>query len=376
MAAKLGELLIHNKLITKEQLEEALQAQVIFGGKLGTILIEMSLISESILAGALSKMLKIPCAKPGELQKITADVIKIISPELAEKYQVIPMAVSGRNLTLAMANPHDLKAIDDISFRTGYIVRPILALEVRLVFALERHYGIKRAMRYIPPPKQVRQELDQLEASQTKTGQTSSATKEDEYLGEPGSEQVYSPPDTSQVVEEPPEEEIEELEDEEVSLEETVQSLVEVRGRDDVADTVIRHLGARYARAALFMVVGGQVTGWRSARNGQPIAGFDGLQLPVTEPSVLKTAIDSQSYFLGPIPSNGANLALISHLGKPAPTAALLLPLTMLGRVVGLLYVDDAGINLSEALTDLQLLSSKALMALELLILHNKILRT
>ncbi|HKL25945.1 MAG TPA: hypothetical protein VJ910_06935, partial [Desulfuromonadales bacterium] len=162
MAVRLGELLIHNKLLSKEQLEEALQAQVIFGGKLGTILIEMGLISETILAQALSKLLKIPCAKPGELQNIPDNVIRILSPELAEKYQAVPMTLKGRNLTLVMANPHDLQAVDDIAFRTGYIVRPVLGLEVRLVLALEKYYNIKRTIRYIAPPKQVRQELDQL----------------------------------------------------------------------------------------------------------------------------------------------------------------------------------------------------------------------
>ncbi len=387
MAVRLGELLIHNKLLTKEQLDEALQAQVIFGGKLGTILIEMGLISESLLAKALSKLMKIPCAKPGQLQKIPGNIIAILSAELAEQYKAIPMMLNGKNLTLAMANPHDLKAIDDISFRTGYIVRPVLALEVRLVHALERYYDIKRSMRYIAPPTQVRKELDQLE-------QKSAKQEEEEYLGAPGSEHVYTPetiqktpngafpeeeivapPEEEEVEEQPQEEEIEELVEEEVSLEETSLQLVEVRDRDDVADAIIRYLLTHYQRAALFMVVGGQITGWRSARDGEPIAGFDAFQLPATEPSVLKTAIDNQSYFLGPVPKSGANLALTSHLGQPVPTTVLLLPLVLMGRVVGLIYIDDPETNLAEHLPDLQVLATKGLMAFELLILHNKILR-
>lgn len=377
MAVRLGELLIYNKLLTKEQLEEALQAQVIFGGKLGTILIEMGLISENILAGALSKLLKIPCAKPGELQKIPEHVIRIINPELAQKYQVIPMAVNGRNLTLAMANPHDLKAIDDIAFRTGYIVRPMLGLEVRLVFALERYYGIKRAMRYIAPPKQVREEFEQHVKPLEKPFEES-AGSEEEYLGEPGSEQIFGAGTVPQPVatEPPAEEKIEELEQEDVSLAETSRALIGIRSRDDVADAAIRYLAAHYKRAVLFMVVGGQITGWRSARNGQPISGLDESQLPVTEPTILKTVIDNQSFFLGPVPAQGANLALISLLGKPAPTTILILPLVMLGRVVGLICVDDPDVVLAEALAELQFLASKILMAFELLILHNKILRT
>lgn len=381
MAVKLGELLIKKNMLTQAQLEEALQAQVIFGGKLGTILIEMGLINEDTLSQILEKLLSIPCAKPGQMQNIPENIIKIISPEMAEKHKVIPLAVTGKKLTLAMADPHNLKSIDEISFRTGYIVKPILALEVRLVFALEKYYDVKRTMRYIAPPKQVREELDQLHVFHTSDGPII-APESNEDLGAPGSEHVYQKPEEPQqkenddIIEELGDEDlIEELEDEEITLETTAEALVKITDRNDVADAVIKHLGAHYARAALFMVVAGQVTGWRSAKNNQPIPGFEQFQLPLTEPSVLKTAVESNSYFLGPVPQSGANLALTTFLGKPAPQTALLLPMSMMGRVVGLIYVDDASADLSQAVVELQQLSSKALMAFEILILQNKILR-
>ena len=387
MAEKLGELLIKKNLLTQAQLEEALQAQVIFGGKLGTVLIEMGLITEEILAEILGQLINIPCAKPGQLQNIPDNVIKIISPEQAEKHKVMPVSVIGKKLTLAMADPRNLQSIDEISFRTGYIVMPILALEVRLVFALESYYGIKRTMRYIAPPKQVREELNQLHVLET-ADSTVEARDTDEELGALGSEHIYEKPATepaqpvaaAEVVEDEIEELddddlIEELEDEEITLATTAQTLIGITDRNDVADAVIAYLGANYTRAALFMVVAGQVTGWRSAKGGQPIPGFEQFQLPLSEPSVLKTAVESNSFFLGPVPQSGANLALTTFLGKPAPQSALLMPMSMLGRVVGLIYVDDPKADLSEAVVDVQQLSSKALMAFEILILHNKILR-
>lgn len=383
MAAKLGELLITKNLLTQAQLEEALQAQVIFGGKLGTILIEMGLITEDTLAEILAQLLSFPCAKPGQLQNIPEDVIKIISPEMAEKNKVVPVSVIGKKLTLAMADPRNLKAIDEISFRTGYIVMPILALEVRLVFALEKYYDVKRTMRYIAPPKQVRDELNQLHVFNTEEGPIV-APDTDQELGVPGSEHIYQKPaeqekeviEEVEVIEELCDDDlIEELEDEEITLATTAQALVNITDRNDVADAIIAYLGANYARAALFMVVAGQVTGWRSAKDGQPIPGFDQFQLPLSEPSVLKTAVESNSFFLGPVPQSGANLALTTFLGRPAPKSALLIPLSMLGRVVGLIYVDDASVDLSQAVVDVQQLTSKALMAFEILILHSKILR-
>ena len=387
MAEKLGELLIKKNLLTQAQLEAALQAQVIFGGKLGTVLIEMGLITEDILAEILGQLINIPCAKPGQLQNIPDNVIKIISPEQAEKHKVMPVSVIGKKLTLAMADPRNLQSIDEISFRTGYIVMPILALEVRLVFALENYYGVKRTMRYIAPPKQVREELNQLHVLETADSPVE-ARDTDEELGTLGSEHIYEKPAAepaqpvaaAEVLEDEIEELddddlIEELEDEEITLATTAQTLIGITDRNDVADAVIAYLGANYTRAALFMVVAGQVTGWRSAKEGQPIPGFEQFQLPLSEPSVLKTAVESNSFFLGPVPQSGANLALTTFLGKPAPQSALLMPMSMLGRVVGLIYVDDPKADLSEAVVDVQQLSSKALMAFEILILHNKILR-
>jgi hypothetical protein len=160
-----------------------------------------------------------------------------------------------------------------------------------------------------------------------------------------------------------------------VTLEEATRRLVDARDRNEVADALVHYLGAQYARAALFMVVGGQISGWRSARHGEPIPGFEDFQLPLSESSVLQTAVESQSYFIGPIPASGANLALLTLLGKPAPATALLLPLTMLGRVVGLIYLDDPQAAPAEALVDAQRLAGKALLAFELLILKSKILR-
>ena len=397
MAQKLGELLVIEKLITQAQLEEALQAQVIFGGKLGTVLIEMGLVGEKIMAAALKQLIGFPCAKPEDMDSIPGSVIALISQELAEKHKVVPLSVSGRKLTLAMANPRDIKAIDEISFRTGYIVLPVLSLEVRLYFALERYYGIKRPMRYIAPPKQARAELDELQLVK-EADKSTLAPDHEEYLSAPGSEHVHipmtktiaaspvaaspvvspplaAPPSVATPSEEELLEELEEAEELEVTLEGTARRLVTVTNRDDVADALIEYLGAHYARAVLFMVVAGQVTGWRAVKNHQPIAAIDQFQLPLSEPSILRTAVESNSFFLGPVTPSGANLALTTLLGKPAPTTAVLLPLSMLGRVVGLVYVDDPVVNMSEAVASLQKVTGKALLAFELLILHSKILR-
>ena len=387
MEVKLGELLIEEKLINQAQLEEALQAQVIFGGKLGTVLVEMGLINEDKLVDLLAHLVKIPCAKPEELQNIPEQVIQTIDAELAEKYKIVPLAVNGKKLTLAMANPEDLTEIDEISFLTGYIIQPVLALEVRLLLALEKYYSVKRTVRYIAPPQNVREELSKPPVVSHIT-EDSSAPAGGKPLRGPITEVSYThkqPPklrtfaghqslNQSRALDK--EDFIEELVDEDISFEKTVQALVKAKDRNDVADALITYLGAHYARAALFMVIANQVTGWCSIKDSQAIPGFDDFQLALSDPSVLKTAVESKSYFLGPIPSQGVNPILTEALGSPTPTTAILLPMMIRGRIVGLIYVDDATVNLSEAVADIQKVVGRAIMAFEILILKNKILRS
>ncbi len=113
MALKLGEMLIREGLLTSAQLEEALKYQVIFGGKLGTNLIEMGLVEENALARVLSRKLGVPCAEESELMRISPEVIKLIPKDIAARYKVIPLRLENRRLTLVMADPTDLKAIDE-----------------------------------------------------------------------------------------------------------------------------------------------------------------------------------------------------------------------------------------------------------------------
>jgi hypothetical protein len=164
-ALKLGELLVQEKVITPHQLEEALKYQVIFGGKLGTNLIELDFVKEDDIAKTLSKMLRVPLVTGDALNDIPSDVINLIPRDMAEQYQAIPLKLENRKLTLVMTNPADLKAIDEISFRTGFIVRPAVAPEVRLILALEHHYHIPREIRYVQVSKKIEHELDNIKSA-------------------------------------------------------------------------------------------------------------------------------------------------------------------------------------------------------------------
>lgn len=149
MAPRIGELLVENGLLTRKQLEEALKCQVIFGGRLGTNLVEMGIVEELDLLRILGKQLEMPYVSPEQLAAIPPEVIKLIPLEIAEEYKIIPLSLEKKRLTVAMWDPSDLSAIDAVSFITGYIIIPVVCSELRLLLALEQYYGVKREVRYI-----------------------------------------------------------------------------------------------------------------------------------------------------------------------------------------------------------------------------------
>ncbi|QWV99820.1 general secretion pathway protein [Geomonas nitrogeniifigens] len=146
---RLGEMLVQAGKITPAQLDETLKGQAIFGGRFGTNLVEMGYLDEQDLAEFLSQKIGIAHAAPGQLLDIPPNIIKLIPFDYVKKYKAIPIALNNRKVTLAMVDPTDLHAIDEIAFATGYIIVPVIAPELRIVTALEKYYGIKREVRYI-----------------------------------------------------------------------------------------------------------------------------------------------------------------------------------------------------------------------------------
>lgn len=139
--SRLGELLVKNNLITKEQLVKSLEEQKESGGqlRLGTILIKNGLIGEPDLTSFLSKQYGVPSINLAEFE-IDSAVIKIIPPEISSKYQIIPVNRAGSTLIVAMSDPSNIFAIDDIKFMTGYNVEVVVASETAIRGALDKYY--------------------------------------------------------------------------------------------------------------------------------------------------------------------------------------------------------------------------------------------
>src|SRR5262245_37490538 len=146
---RIGERLIEKGLITEEQLETALKAQLIVGGHLGTCMIELGLVDEASLGGALSESYGVPYAPAEALEDIPEATIRVVPRKIAEEHRVVPFRVQQKSLHLAMVNPSSLHVLDTLSFATSMRIVPWVAPEIRIFQALERYYGVPRRVRYI-----------------------------------------------------------------------------------------------------------------------------------------------------------------------------------------------------------------------------------
>jgi len=144
---KLGEILVNRGLVTSEQVEDALFSQRQFGGRLGTNLIEMGAITEEDLARCLSEQLNVPYVRSEALAAIPKEVIARLPRKLAEKYRIVPLRYQANEVHLCMADPQNFAKLDELRFALNGQLRPYVATEVSMNFALERYYGIRREVR-------------------------------------------------------------------------------------------------------------------------------------------------------------------------------------------------------------------------------------
>jgi type IV pilus assembly protein PilB len=139
MPVRIGELLLKEKRITPEQLEEVLTYQKTHGGKLGLNLVALGFVKDEDITALLSKQYGVPSINLTQFE-IDPGVIKLIPGETCHKYQIIPLSRSGATLTIAMTDPTNVFAMDDIKFMTGYNVEPVVASEGAVAEALDKYY--------------------------------------------------------------------------------------------------------------------------------------------------------------------------------------------------------------------------------------------
>src|SRR3989304_8376392 len=140
MTTKIGQLLINNHLITEEHLGKALELQKKEGGRLGSNLGKLGFISEEKLVSFLGQKLGVPAVNLSDY-KIDNSLTKFIPVEVAQKYMMMPVARLGATLTVAMVDPSNVFAIDDVKFMTGYNVEVVVTSESSITRAMFNPYS-------------------------------------------------------------------------------------------------------------------------------------------------------------------------------------------------------------------------------------------
>src|SRR5215470_13941028 len=139
---RLGDLLVADGLLTAEQLKKALAEQKGSAEKLGSVLVRLNFVNEDQLIGFLSRQYGVPSITFGQLD-IDPDVLRLVPSPIARKYEVVPVRRMGNSLALAMADPTNVFALDDISFMTNLQVLPLVASQTAIKKAIDRNYESK-----------------------------------------------------------------------------------------------------------------------------------------------------------------------------------------------------------------------------------------
>lgn len=350
MELRLGELLLRDRLITNTQLEEALESQAGRGIKLGSALFELGYVEENALGRALSAKLGVPFVGRSELSSIPGDLIRDFSRSMAVKYNVMPFKLERNRLGLAMSDPNDFRALEDIAFMTGRVVQPYIAPDVHISDAQARYYRIsggesryrilaeqRRGSQPPLPEKSALLPIGEISAAGERPGQGADAEYEDfsclnqvladengptELVAQPGKRAVITP------------------------------GLAGACSWDDVADLLISHIGQAFGSGALFLLRGNDAVGWRGVSNGGMIDQGEMGSLHLGEPSVVRDVAENGLFSLGPLMATRENRRILELLGIQHDASLFVLPLILHARAVSVVLVlvemDDPTSSLSQ----------------------------
>lgn len=374
MALKLGELLLKEKMITPGQLEEALKNQVVYGIRLGSSLVEMGYVDEEALAQLLSRKLGVPCVGRKELTTVPKELLRNFPRILVKTHHVVPLKLEGNRLNLAMTDPTDFKAIEEVGFVTGHVVVPFIAPDVQISWALATYYHISSGQtRYQMVAEQRRKAGASKPAKPatitmpgfSETGELLNVTIPAEFEGfaqlqDNALDDLFRTPDDVS----------------RYTVDRLSIDFAAAHSRDEVANVFINYLGQEFSAGALFIVRGNSAVGWRGVSGGERVAGFADLHLLLSKPSVLRDVVESRNFAMGSLINTPENRQILKTLNIPAETSLLVLPVVMLNKVVAVVLVTADMDALGRRLTELQKLVRKASLAFEMLIIKNKILMT
>jgi hypothetical protein len=294
---RIGEILVEMKACTPQELQAALQTQSIFGGRLGTNLLELGIVDQRQLATALSRAHGIPCLaddvepEPGALAALPR--------ELVERLNVVPIHADDRTLKVAVVDPRDLFSLDDLAFATGRKIQAVVAPEARLWSLMRQHYGIERQLRGLAVD-------DDLEA----------APGREAALGRPEDERSRA-----------------------ISHEEALRLIDLMEDPVVLSALVVRAAASSVGRAVFLKAQGERAVAWLGS--GRLLErDVRGAEVRLDGETIFSAAHDLRAPVLAPVIAARPTARFFQALDGPLPMNAFVAPILLRGRAVALLYAD------------------------------------
>ncbi len=417
---KLGQLLVERGHITGEQLIRAIQSQRVVGGRIGTCLLEMDVLTEDKLLEALSQQLSVPAAHIDELRAISDAALKMIPLKVASRWQAIPFSFDETDIHVATLNVKNLACLDEIEFCTNKRVQPHIANEVRIFEALEKYYSVECPKRYghlLDRLNRSRYMWDEsakilLGAGEAEWSEPSPFSPPPELeTGGNGSlaDKVMRPPASrsSRSLGGPPEPKAVSRTGEKntssitwplatdskpvdrspaatsggstavpetLTLGDVERLLAGQSDQKSIGKILLRFLGQTFSRCAIFAIKNEGVRGWLHHGEGFDGSLFRNLAIPLDQPSAFLGLTKGVEFFFGSLAAMPAHRMLASCWGGQLPDQCLLLPVRVRGRLISVIYGDRGDRGLEGI--DLELLkevAEKTSIAFELCILRRKL---
>lgn len=325
---KLGTLLLRNAAVSLTQLEAGLRAQVLYGGRLGTNLIELGFLDVDALGAFLGELTGLPIATAELLEHATPEALGAIGPELADQHGAIGLHVRPDGaLAVAIVDPTDTAALHALAARAGRPIAPYVVAELRLLYFLERHYRIARKARYVRPG--TRRTLVQAD-ERRRTQPAAGLVLPPQVRLEPRKKRGSVPPEPA------PEPAL-------LPYRGACDRIDQASHRDQIAAVLCDFAVGRFEALVAFLVRDANALGWRGrvATARGLTAPLESLALPLGGASALQAAHDSLRPFRGPPPSAAHPIeqTLWAAIGaEPPPVEVLVTPIIVKQRVVNLVY--------------------------------------
>lgn len=315
-AVRLGDILIEMRACTPQELQAALQSQAIFGGRIGTNLLELGIVDEAQLAAALTRAYGLPCLA-GDFEP-EEEAIAAVPAQLVERLAFVPLHVGDRTLQVAVADPRDLSKLDDVAFATGKRIEAVLAPEARIWALMHRCYGIEKHLRGLEVD-------DELEGAAAVRGDAGAAPVPGDKAAGPRL----------------------------LSHRETLDLMDQVSDPVVLSALLVRGAGGRAGRAVFLKCQGARAVAWLGA--GRLVErDVRGADVPLEHDTPFAAAFELRAPVLGPFRATPAIAAFFGALGGAPPMNALVAPVVLRGRTVALLYADAGpGATLRDEVADL-----------------------